>query len=273
MRIISLLIALVLMQTVLGGVHSEAQTNALVEVLLRSALIRPNFDPQTETIKGGPRYALTQMEFFAGDEEWATEERRTVFDWYLRHLPKTKQSYGVIRGRMLEENPMACAAINQCEIMGYTNAIPILYENVRGVADPSRIASIELLLKWSAIDNTLVNIVGDIVSNDVRYVRDERNAAYRIFCSRLLQPAPGASGNSSRQAAEGLMFGRRSDPVGAVAVDELLIHCRTNYADSVDRRETALAILANTNAMSGCVRHFVSVTNRLHQVSAQTTDN
>jgi len=54
MRIGTIVIALVTLPfgSLLAG-HSEAQTNALVEVLLRSALIRPNFDRQTENIKGG----------------------------------------------------------------------------------------------------------------------------------------------------------------------------------------------------------------------------
>jgi len=273
MKILLLIMTLTPMQQLFGAGHSEAQTNALIRSLLQPALIRSNFDPQTETIKGGPRYVLTQMEFFAADEEWSTEEKKGAFDWYLQHLSTTKQSYGVVRGRLMEENPLARAAINQCEVMGYTNAVPVLCEIARGVADPGRIASIELLLKWSAIDGPLVNLVGDIVSNDVWYARDERNAAYRMFCSRLLQSEPGASGDSARQAGEGLMYGRRCDPVGAVAVDNLLVRSRANYAHSVDRCETALAILANTNAMSGCVRYFVSVTNLVRQVSVRSTDN
>lgn len=267
MRTLCFLIALVSIQLVLRADHLEAQTNALIRSMLQSALVRANFDRQTQTVKGGPRYATSQQEFFEGNAEWSAEDKRASFDWYLRHLSSTAKSCGVTHGRVRSENPLACAAIAQCEIMGYTNAIPALYDNSRGVADQSRIMSVALLLKWCGICRSTVELVGDVVSNEVCYAVGERNAAYRMFCSKILGAGDPARYDSSHSAGEALMFARRADPVGAVAVDKLIVSTRTNYVNSVERYETACAVLANTNAMQNCLRYFAGVTNRLQGVS------
>lgn len=266
MRALCFLIALVSIQVVLGADHSEAQTNALIRSMLQSALLRANFDRQTQTVKGGPRYATSQQEFFEGNAEWSAEDKRAVFDWYLRHLSSTAKSYGAARGQVRAENPLACAAITQCEIMGYTNAIPALYDNSRGIADQSRIMSVELLLKWCGINSSTVELVGDVVSNEVGYAIGERNAAYRMLCSKILEAGDPARYDSSHSSGEALMFARRTDPIGAVAVDKLIVSTRTNYVNSVERYETACTVLANTNAMQNCIRYFAGVTNRLQGV-------
>lgn len=48
--------------------HSEAQTNALIQSMLRQSLIRPNFDTRTQSFKTMPRLASSQAEFFTQED-------------------------------------------------------------------------------------------------------------------------------------------------------------------------------------------------------------
>lgn len=248
-----------------GYAHAESRTNKLIRAMLQGSLVRPHYDGLTQTVSTGPGLKASQRDFFSGDEDWTAEEKRSVFDWYLTNLAVTARSYGMTRERTLVENPLACAAVAQCEAMGYTNAIPSLYEIARGCSDPSRIAAIGLLLKWDEFDGSVVSLVDAVTTNCVRYSDGERNAVYRMFCDNLLRFCNGAGvqAGSARDAGESLMFERRRDPLGAVAIDKMLMSCRQGYSNSLERYETACAVLTNENARSNCIRYFISITNAI----------
>ena len=245
-----------------ASAHSSEQTNAVIRAMLRRSLIRPNIDSQTEVLKSLPALTMSQEEFFAPDSEWTVDEKRAVFDWYLRNLSTTSIVRGVIAGRVWVDNPIACAAIAQCEVMAYTNALPALIENIRHDFDQSRIDCIRMAIRWCC-PGDMIGIVNEIVTNDVRYTLNERNLAYRQFCSRVTDEAPLIDGVQDQGVATcvGAMYVRRDDPAGAVAIDKLLVASRPGYSNDMDRFECALSLLANSNALLECKEYFRNVTN------------
>lgn len=244
--------------------HTESETNALIRLMLGSALVRPNFDVQTQSFKTMPRVKTTQQEFFAQDGGWTESEKRAVFDWYLRNLSTTAIDRGFIAGRPWIDNPMALAAISQCEVMSYTNALPIFVANISSnVCDQSRLAAIRIAIAWSPLDENLTGLVESVVTNEAKYAAVERNAAYRHFCTKLKD-----AGSVSETVGAGVdvMYTRRDDPVGAVAVDSLLVHLRPSYSNSVERGECAIRLLSNEHSSSSCKDYFSNVTNTLYGI-------
>lgn len=247
--------------------HSSEQTNALICAMLRRSLIRPNIDAQTGVLKSYPTFVTSQQEFFASDDEWSEDERRAVFDWYLENLSTTSHTRGVIAGRMLVDNPIACAAIAQCEAMAYTNALPVLVENISKGADQSRMATMRVVFKWSPL-NSLVELVGGIVTNEVEYSMYERNLTYCQFCARLKEFATGQNGDVDPivDDAVRLMYSRRNDPAGAVAIDKTLVALRPGYSNSVDRYSCAISLLTDERIPVECKYYFGNVTNDIGSV-------
>lgn len=241
--------------------HTEARTNALIRSMLKSALARPTYDARTQSFKTMPRTVSTQQEFFACEGDWSEDAKRAAFDWYLRHLSVTAIQRGMIAGRQWSDNPLACAAITQCEVMSYTNALPIFVENVNKGFDQSRILAIRVAIAWSPMGSDLTDMVEGIVTNDVLYITAERNAAYRYYCTKLCE-AKGCP--DSILSGVDAMYMRREDPVGAVAIDKMLVMLRPGYSNSAERCECALSVLNSADSTGSCSCYFSNVTNELN---------
>lgn len=244
--------------------HSETQTNALIQSMLRQSLIRPNFDTRTQSFKTMPRMASSQAEFFTQEDGWSEDEKRSVFDWYLSHLSTTAIPCGMVSGRLWADNPLAVAAIAQCEAMSYTNALPMIIQNVTNSFDSSRSLSIRLALEWSTLNDSLAELVCGIVTNEQKYTRGERNLTYRVFCDKIISRY---SDLDAAESAADAIYGQRSDPIGAVALDRMLIAVKPGYSNSADRCACALSVLANENSSASCVRYFEMVTNTIDSAS------
>lgn len=242
--------------------HTQAETNALIRLMLGKSIVRARYDATEDSLKAGPRYESSQALFFQGDDEWSDSDRRGAFDWYLRNLSSTARSYGPVSGRIWTENPLACAALAQCEIMNYTNAVEIMYSNAQGGFDQSRELSIDLAIRWSDMGDSLAGFVNEIVTNGFFYSQEERNRAYRTFCVRLMDLSSRTNGDEIANCIDS-MYLRRNDPAGAVIVDRLLVECRVGYSNSVERCENASRVLDNTNLTQNCRAYFTAVTNSL----------
>lgn len=253
-----------LFSVVCAYAHTEAQTNELIHSMLRRSLLRPNFDAQTQVFKTMPSITSSQTEFFAPWDGWTEEEKRSVFDWYLSHLSTTAISRGMVAGRYWADNPMAGAAIAQCEAMAYTNALPALLENVTNSFDSSRCSSIRLALKWSPLDGSLAGLVCGIVTNEQKYTREERNLAYRAYCDKIIEQT---SDLDAVKSCADAIFVCRDDPIGAVALDKMLVVVKPGYSNSEERCACALSVLANENSSASCLRYFEAVTNTIGSVS------
>lgn len=110
------------------------------------------------------------------------------------------------------------------------------------------------------MDESLVGLVKNIVTNDVVFNVAERNVAYRHYCSKLKEV-----GGESEDVEQGVdaMYDRREDPVGAVAIDQMLVHLRPGYSNSLGRIECARSILANEQSTNASKHYFSNVTNTL----------
>lgn len=245
--------------------HTYEQTNALIRAMLRSSLVRPNFDTATQSFMTFPRNVHSQEDFFGSETEWSAEDKKAAFDWYLRNLHLTAATHGMISGRRLIDNPIACAAIGQCEAMAYTNALPALIEHIGKDFDPSRVAAIRFVVEWSRIDEALTAIVESVVTNDQHYTALERNATYLHFCKKINGMTNVLEQAESQAFTYGVdaMYAKRCDPLGAVSIDKMLVNQRSGYSNSLDRYTSAISVLTNEISSAGCVYYFMDVTNQL----------
>lgn len=248
-----------------GEGKTLSQTNELIRSMLETALIRPRFDANTHVFKAGPRFVASQSDFFRDrDGEWTSDECRGAFDWYLRNISSSAVEYKVGDGARWMENPIASAAISQCEIMNYTNAIPFLLANAYGDYDPSVIETVELLLRWCGTDDEMTDLVTSVITNTVKFTPYERSRVCRAFSDSVLAFDRQADGSGTEHGhAVHPLFEFRRDPVLAVSIDRLTVGCCPGYECSSNRFETAMAIVLSGNASPNCLRHFHSVTNQL----------
>lgn len=251
-----------------ANTYSQPRTNDLIEAMLDSLLVRVNYDGKSDTFRSRPLVVSAQNVFFAGDGNWSETDKRAVFDWYLANLHSTAKVVGRVRGVLMRDNAIAEAAISQCEAMDYTNAFESIRGNALGSGDPSRLKSIALAVKWSDLDGRCLDLIERIVTNETEYSRIERNLAYRLYCERLTT-ADGLARTNGLSWTSGVdaMYSSRTDVVGAVAIDKMLVECREGYSNGTDRLECALDVLSNTNAMSNCLRYFAGVTNTVANLS------
>ena len=67
--------------------HTCAETNNLIRSVLAPLLVCTRL--QGDRIVSRPHAVALQSDFFAGDRNWTTAEKREVFDWYLNNLSFT----------------------------------------------------------------------------------------------------------------------------------------------------------------------------------------
>ena len=190
-------------------------------------------------------------------------EKRGAFDWYLLHLGTTAMTAG---GSAAQgggaRNPIAVAALEQCAAMSYTNALPALEDYAAGNEIPARKEAMELVFRWHALDDWLVEFARDVVTNDAKYSDAERNLAGRRLCDVLrASSSDGGTNSAPWNTGVRIMYENRTNRACAVAVDGLLVACVPDYERSADRLEAARILLADTNTWSNCRSYFIDVTN------------
>ena len=266
-KIIAVLFASFCMGAAWG--HENCETNALIRKMLGPLLVKARLSG--DRIVRMPRSISSQAEFFAGDGQWAEEEKRVVFDWYLNNLNFTASK--ALSGTPFDDgrrNALAEAAIRQCAAMSYTNALPAVEAYAVGDDMPARMESMELVFMWHGLDEWLVTFANGVVTNSAKYSERERNLAGRKFCGRLISSLQeGATNSPTWNAGVQAMYANRTNIACAVAIDAMLVGCMPGYAASSDRRLCADLIAANTNAWENCRTYFEKVVNTMPMSSIE----
>ena len=244
--------------TALGHTHDE--TNEVIGAAITRAAFYyddlpwgspPDNDPPPTTWRG----------FLGADTNgWTLAGKMAAFDWYLSTLAtndcETLDDFDELYARV---------AIGKCEEFNYTNsvnAMKALALNPKGV---ERKSAIELVLKFSPIDNATTAFVETIMTNSTSYNFIEQGKASAHYADRLLSfNATNATQLAAKDAAVRMFYRNRLLESGTDAIiDEVFLKYIDGYGSSSNRLEYAL----NSFSYPKCARifgdYFTSVTNQL----------
>ena len=240
--------------------HTHAESNEVVSAALTRAAFYyedlregtpPDNDPPPTTWRG----------FLGADTNgWTLAGKMAAFDWYLSTLAtndcKSMDYFDELCVRV---------AVGKCEWFNYTNsanAMKALAMNPRGV---ERDKAIELVIKFSPVDDATTVFVETVMTNSANYNFGEQGIASAHYADRLLSfAATNAAQLAARDAAVKMLYRNRLLESGTDAIiDEVFIKYIDGYGSSSNRLEYAL----NSFSYPKCVRifgdYFSSVTNQL----------
>src|SRR5574344_37729 len=251
----SVLMIVVLFACAEVDAHTATETNALIRSMLRPLLVRTNI--RNGRFVSRPRAIRTQAEFFAADDSWSSVQKRGAFDWYLENF-----STSDLVSSFETANPLARAAIIQCDVLGYTNALPVLKENVfRDSAKDCRVQEVELIVKWSAVSDETTQFIGAIITNRVEFDSKVRNAAAFRYADKV--KASVETPMPVKMDVVAVFYANRHDWACSVPTDKLLVRCIPGYETSSNRLDYALQMVDDTNSVHFTFPYFSSITNQL----------
>ena len=176
--------------------HSAAETNELVSAMLGNVLFFAS-DNWEDNVGISKREAPVTWPGFLGRDEshgWTLAEKKAAFDWYLSTLGTNDCT--ALRG---EKRHYVRIAVDQCRVLNYAEAVPSLKAlslNPRGI---ERDRAIELVLKFSPVDDTTTTLVEMIVTNSVGYSFRERGVASDKYAWKLFVLTPQTMSNARRE--------------------------------------------------------------------------
>ena len=240
--------------------HTYDETNDVVYAALSRAAFYyedlregtpPDNDPPPTTWRG----------FLGADTNgWTLAGKMAAFDWYLSTLAtndcKSMDYFDELCVRV---------AVGKCEWFNYTNsasAMKALALNPRGV---ERDKAIELVIKFSPVDDATTVFVETVMTNSANYNFGEQGIASAHYADRLLSfAATNAAQLAARDAAVKMLYRNRLLESGTDAIiDETFLKYIDGYATSSNRLEYAI----NAFSYPKCARifgdYFTSVTNQL----------
>ena len=247
-------VALLAVTTAWG--HTYDETNAVIAAALSRAAsyyddlpegAPPDDDPPPDTWRG----------FLGSDTNgWTLADKMAAFDWYLSTL-------GTNDCKSLDyfDKLYATVAVGKCNEFNYTNsasAMMALALNPRGI---ERGEAISLALKFSPVDDATTEFVEAIITNVSGYSSGERVECYWEYAKKLRQD-PCTNGVCA-SALSMFYRNRKLSGTGAATLDRLFSDKIEGYAQSSNRLDTALSMLAVTNMRPQFVEYFTGVTNQL----------
>jgi len=196
--------------------------------------------------------------FLGGDETngWTVAAKKAAFDWYLSTLGSCD-----CRSLPPMDKLLVLNAVEMCEALAYTNAVPSLKSLALNPLGIHRDVAMTTTLKLSPIDDTTTQFVEYILTNTVQYTAGERLVCYWGYARRLRNEVE--PGDVYGRAVRMFYRNRMVDWIGGMTVDRLLSEHIDGYANSSNRLDTALFMLAPTNMRPQFVEYFTSVTNQL----------
>ena len=242
--------------------HTTAESNMVVRAaLFRTLTFCPHVLYDGLELPDGVEVPDTWHGFLGGDTNgWTLAEKKSAFDWYLTTLG-TNDCMSM-DAELREEIRVAIA---KCDEFKYTNcvsAMKALTLNPNGIY---RQDAIELVLKFSTVDDAMTSFVETVMTNSASYNFIEQGKASAHYASRLLSfNATNAIQIASRDAGVKMLYRNRLLESGTDAIiDEVFLKYIDGYGSSSNRLEYAL----NSFSYPKCVRifgdYFSSVTNQL----------
>jgi hypothetical protein len=243
-----------------GPTFSPAETNRLARRLIYRAMRLSGCHtiPDAGELYNPDEDLGTWHGFLGVDETngWTVIAKKAAFDWYLSTLG-TCDCQSLSRSDKL----LVLNAVEMCGMLAYTNAVPSLKAlalNPRGI---HREVALATALKFSAIEDQTTQFVESILTNITQYTAGERLGCYWGYARRLRSDT--AAGDAYDCAVGMFYRNRKVDWIGGMTVDRLLSERIEGYANSSNRLDTALFMLAPTNTRPQFVEYFTSVTNQL----------
>lgn len=242
-----------------GQSSSESETNAVVQAMLdwvnESAV--DYLDGSTQA----PCCVTWTWDGFLGADEtngWTRAAKKSAFCDYLNFMSTNDNG----RLTAVESNRLS-TAIRQCRVLSYTNAVPALQ---RLVLNPTAGywcgTAIPLAFTMGGIDPDTTALFEFVVTNELRYSIRDRAMAYGSYAKRIRTSGSlFNNGDSSFDGAVLALYKRRSDAVGAMAVDRAISSSLPGYAASTNRFSVAAAILQEADVWPAVRTYFEAVTN------------
>ena len=244
-----------------GPAFSPAETNRVARKLIYRAMrLSGCHTIPDEGELYNPDEDLGTWHGFLGVDEtngWTVIAKKAAFDWYLSTLGTCDCQSMSRRDKLLVLN-----AVEMCGMLAYTNAVPSLKAlaiNPRGI---HREVALATALKFSAIEDQTTQFVESILTNTAQYTAGERVVCYLEYADRI-RDMQNITNTPAHNAMLVFYENRMVDRVGAPSVDRLLSTHLQGYGQSSNRFETAMFMLAETNALPCFVEYFTSVTNQL----------
>lgn len=242
--------------------HSSAETNELVSAMLGNVLFFAS-DNWADNAGISTREAPVTWPGFLGRDEshgWTLAEKKAAFDWYLSTLGTNDCT--ALRG---EQRHYVGIAVNQCRVLNYTEAVSPLKAlalNPKGIC---RKDAIELVIKFSPVDDVTTAFTESIMTNSIGYAIRERGTASCQYAEKLLYfNAMNESQRTVVTNAVAMFYKNRMlEPNAFPIVDSLFVKYIDNYSISSNRLEHALNALSLPDCGSVTKRRFAAVTNQL----------
>ncbi len=243
-----------------GSAFSPAETNRVARRLIHRAMRLSGCHeiPDEGELYNPDEDLGTWHGFLGGDETngWTVAAKKAAFDWYLSTLGSCDCRSLTHRDKLLVLN-----AVEMCEALAYTNAVPSLKALVLNPLGIHRDVAMTTALKFSPIDDTTTQFVESMLTNTVQYTAGERLACYWGYARRLRDEFE--TGDAYGRAVRMFYRNRLVDWIGGMTVDRLLSERIDGYVISSNRLDTALFMLAPTNTRPQFVEYFTTVTNQL----------
>ena len=239
---------------------SQAETNRVARRLLYRAMRLSGCHeiPDEGELYNPDEDLGTWHGFLGGDETngWTVAAKKAAFDWYLSTLGSCDCRSLLPRDKLLVLN-----AVEMCEALAYTNAVPSLKALALNPLGIYRDVAMTTALKFSPIDDATTQFVESMLTNTVQYTAGERLACYWGYARRLRDEVE--AGDAYGRAVRMFYRNRLVDWIGGMTVDRLLSERIDGYVISSNRLDTALFMLAPTNTRPQFVEYFTTVTNQL----------
>ena len=238
--------------------HTPAETNQIVSAALDYVLMHGHRSWQSERRDYNPSEDPNTWQTFLrfGGETWSMDERRAAFDQYLAELGRSN-----LKAATEKEQIRVRTAIGRCRILDYTNSAPALVALALNSNGVYRAKAIGLALSYLPVNDATTSFVETIITNVHSYSSSERVECIWGY-SRKLQASECNTPEEGR-AVSMLYRNRKIDCTGAHAMDLLMVEKIFGYEHSSNRIDTAMFMLAATNARPSLVSYFTSVTNQL----------
>ena len=247
-----------------GPAFSQAETNRIARRLIYRAMRLSNCHTiPDEGELYNPDEDLETWHGFLGVDEtngWTVAAKKAAFDWYLSTL-------GACDRQTLtpKDKNLVLTAVGMCESLSYTNAVPSLKALVTNSNGIYRETALEIVLKYSAVDDSTSQFVEGIVTNGAKFNIVERGCACGIYAHNIMtrQATNDVQRASKARAWKMLYRHRMLDLIGTGILDSLFVSQIQGYATSSNRLEFAEYVLSHPDSDSDDIRRFTSVTNQL----------
>ena len=187
---------------------------------------------------------------------WTFEEKKEAFDWYLANL-----STNDCRRLSLHEQSLVYVALDQCDVLCYTNSFMAMKGLVLNPNGVHRDKALEIMVKFGPLNDEMTQFIESIATNVTAYTWFERGTSLFEYEKRLCSYA--VTNATTANAVQMFKRLKHYDAFSAVPCDIVFCQRIEGWTMSSNRLEYARWALGNEHLQSNWARRFTSVTNQL----------